>query len=899
MSNKEDKYSPTELEKQYNKKWLNASLYNPNKEGKPFAIVFPPPNVTGILHIGHALNFTLQDIYSRYKTIQGYKVLWIPGVDHAGIATQMMVEKSLIKEGKTRRGLGRKEFLKRIWKWKDSYADRIISQLHNLNISCTWDRLRFTLDEGLSKAVNKTFVMLYESKLIYRDKRLVNWDTSLKTAVSDLEVIHEEKEEVLYDINYHIVDKSNKVTNKYITVSTVRPETIFGDEAIAINPKDNKNKHLIGKKCKIPLINKIIPIIADTMVKQDFGTGLVKITPAHDFNDFKVGKRHKLAITQIIDLDGKLNNLVPVKWQGIDRLEARSSIIEDLRNLNSIKKERKYLHSIPIGDRSRTQIEPTITWQWFVDAKKLADPVLEKLEQNCTEFHPHKWKKEFSNWLKKIEPWCISRQLWWGHRIPAWFSEKGIIVAETEEEAKQKAKDKFGEEVSLEQDNDVLDTWFSSALWPYSVLGWPDEINKKDIETFYPAALLITANDILFFWVARMMMLGIYTHGKESFKNIYINTIVKDSKGRKMSKTKDNAIDPMISIKKYGADSLRLALAIQAGPNKDIRMDEAKIEGMRFFSTKIWNAIRFLLINLQKHKDVFTFSEDKTDWKAPESNWILSEWSTALKEITQNLDNYRPEISTQKIYKFIWSVFCDWYIEIIKIDFSGTDKEKIAEHLQCSYKIITEYLIVLHPFAPVISEELWNKVEKAFMEAAGKQYNDKFLLKCNWPVNNPLLKINTSDVKELKLFQDVVSEIRALKSMFDNTTSSIKFCITSSENQKWQNYYSARISSITNINIYKENNENEVKIELKIKSLVCNIFIDKKDSVENVLKKLNLNEEKTNNIYQKRLVELSNKKFIDNAPKEIFEEKKASAIELKQELDNINQQKDMLLKSLS
>ena len=701
------------LNKSYDPKEAEARLYNywetegyfkcGLKNNQPFSIVIPPPNVTGSLHMGHALNNTLQDIIVRYKRMLGEDVLWQTGTDHAGIATQMVVERKLDSENKPSRiELGRKKFIDEIWKWKGESGSIITNQLRRLGASCDWSRERFTMDEGLSLAVNKVFVDLYNEGLIYKDKRLVNWDPQLRTAISDLEVVQKEVDGCLWYINYPI-----KGSKESITIATTRPETMFGDTAIAVHPSDNRYADLIGKDVIIPIIGRSIKIITDEYADPEQGSGAVKITPAHDFNDFEVGKRNNLEMLSILDIDGKLNENVDKEWQGLDRFEARSKLLKMLSKEGYLEKEEKYNNSVPHGDRSDVVIEPYLTEQWYVDAKTLAKPALDSVKSGDMKFIPSNWSKTYYEWLENIQPWCISRQLWWGHRIPAWYTKDGnIIVAHNEKEAFSIAKKEFGKDIEIYQDEDVLDTWFSSALWPFSTLGWPEE--TVEIEKYYPTNLLVTGFDIIFFWVARMMMMGIHFMGKRPFSEVYIHALVRDEKGQKMSKSKGNIVDPLDLIDKYGADSLRFTLTAMAAQGRDVKLSESRVQGYRNFGTKIWNASRFCEMN-----DINNFNSfDKNSLEYPLNIWILNEFVEMQSQLEKNLTEYRFNDAANIIYQFIWGTFCDWYIELIKPHLSEED-DKYAKEIKetCSF-ILDSILISLHPFMPFITEEIWHNIKK-------------------------------------------------------------------------------------------------------------------------------------------------------------------------------------------
>ena len=632
-------YDPSEAESRLYDFWESNGLFHCNRvEGETFSIVIPPPNVTGNLHMGHALNNTLQDIIVRFQRMKGKNVLWQPGTDHAGIATQMLVERKLLNEdNKTRYDLGREGFIEEVWKWKNESGNKITQQLRRLGASCDWSRERFTMDEGLNAAVNKVFVELYKEGLIYKDKRLVNWDPLLKTAISDLEVVQKESDGFLWYIKYpFLTDKK-----KNIVIATTRPETMFGDTAIAVHPQDKRYKDLIGKEVLIPIVNRKIKIITDNYADPEQGSGAVKITPAHDFNDFEVGKRNDLEMISIFDEDAKLNNNVPKDWESLDRFEARERLLKELEKEGYLERADEYKNTLPYGDRSDVIIEPYLTDQWYVDAQKLAQPAIASVKENKISFVPGNWSKTYFEWMENIQPWCISRQLWWGHRIPAWYTEEGeIIVAHNEEEAEEIAKKKNIDLSRIKRDEDVLDTWFSSSLWSFSTLGWPEK--TEELEKFYPTNLLITGFDIIFFWVARMIMMGLYFLKKEPFSEVYIHALVRDEKGQKMSKSKGNVVDPLILIDKYGADSLRFTLASMAAQGRDIKLSESRVEGYRNFGTKLWNAARFSEINECSLNKNF----DANEVKYSINKWIITEFSETKKQVERNIE----ELGVSKTY---------------------------------------------------------------------------------------------------------------------------------------------------------------------------------------------------------------------------------------------------------
>ena len=645
-------YKPELVEQGIYKSWEEKGDFNakidPNNES--YTIVIPPPNVTGKLHIGHAFNSTLQDILVRYYRMQGKDVLWQPGTDHAGIATEMVVERELKKEGIKKDSLNRKEFIDKVWEWKETSGNQIINQLKRLGCSCDWSRERFTLDEGLSKAVRHVFVKLYEDGLIYKDKRLSNWDPKLKTTISDLEVNQKESKGNLWYIDYSIED-----SKKIITVATTRPETMLGDTAVAVHPEDERYKHLVGLNAILPIVEKKIKIIADDYVKPDQGSGAVKITPAHDFNDFEVGKRHNLDVINIFNDDATLNDNVPDRYKNLDRFKARENIVDELEQIGKLKKVEETLHTVPFGDRSNEIIEPWLTDQWFVNAKDLSKAAIQKVRDKETVFIPSNWEKTYFEWMENIQPWCISRQLWWGHQIPAWYGPDGkIFVAENFNDAENNAEKHYGKNVDLKQEEDVLDTWFSSALWPFSTLGWPEKTNE--LKNYYPTSTLVTAFDIIFFWVARMMMMGIYFTNEVPFKEVYVHALVRDEKGQKMSKSKGNIIDPLVLMDKYGSDSLRMTLCSMAAQGRDIRLSEQRVEGYRNFITKIWNAVKFCEINNCEYKDIDT-NEVKNDFNLLKSISLAASFHRNSLLLIEAPDESIPHNFTPLIIKGITVVF--------------------------------------------------------------------------------------------------------------------------------------------------------------------------------------------------------------------------------------------------
>ncbi len=698
-------FQPQAVEDRLYRLWEESGAFKGGRPDRvaagaqPYCIVIPPPNVTGSLHMGHALNNTLQDVLIRFERMRGKDVLWQPGLDHAGIATQMIVERQLEGEGNIRRrDLGREAFIERVWKWKGESGGTIIGQLRRLGASCDWSRERFTLDEGLSKAVLKVFVELYRQGLIYRDKRLVNWDPKLQTAVSDLEVENIEVKGHFWHFRYPI-----EGSDEHIVIATTRPETMLGDTAVAVNPEDERYRHLKGKHVILPLVGRRIPIVFDEHADPEQGSGAVKITPAHDFNDFEVGKRHGLPQINVLTPDGRINDEAPAAYRGLDRFEARKRIVADIEALGLLEKIEDKIVMVPHDEKSKlTVIEPYLTDQWYVDAATLAKPAIAAVERGETVFVPKNWEKTYFEWMRNIQPWCISRQLWWGHRIPAWYAEDGeIFVAYSEEEALVAAEKHYGRRVELKRDEDVLDTWFSSALWPFSTLGWPDE--TPELKRYYKTDVLVTGFDIIFFWVARMMMMGLHFMQEVPFRDVYIHALVRDEKGQKMSKTKGNVIDPLKLIDEYGADALRFTLAAMAAQGRDIKLATSRVEGYRNFGTKLWNAARFCEMNECARVEGF----DPAAVTQTVNKWIVGEVARTAAKVTEEIEAYRFNEAAGAIYRFVWNVFCDWYLEFIKPLLLGTDEAAKAETRATAAWVLDRILLILHPFMPFMTEELW------------------------------------------------------------------------------------------------------------------------------------------------------------------------------------------------
>jgi len=770
-------YQPSDVEGRIYRTWEEAGAFRAGRPERaaaaPYSIVIPPPNVTGSLHMGHALNNTLQDILCRFERMRGRDVLWQPGTDHAGIATQMVVERQLMERQEPgRREMGREKFLKRVWEWKAESGGTIVNQLKRLGASCDWSRERFTMDEGLSRAVLKVFVELHRAGLIYKDKRLVNWDPKLLTAISDLEVIQVETKGHLWYLRYPLEGRTFKAEDPstYIVVATTRPETMLGDTAVAVNPEDDRYKALIGTNAILPLVGRKIPIVGDEISDPEKGSGAVKITPAHDFGDFEVGRRHNLPQINIFSVEAKLqlkDNAdfvagvlksadldATLAMHGADRFAARKAIVARLEEMGLVEKIEPNTHVVPHGDRSNVVIEPYLTDQWYVNAKELAKPAIAAVRNGKTKFIPKNWEKTYFDWMENIQPWCISRQLWWGHQIPAWYGPDGkVFVALTEAEAQAEADKHYGKKTTLTRDEDVLDTWFSSALWPFSTLGWPN--NTDALKRYYPTSTLVTGFDIIFFWVARMMMMGLHFMKEIPFHDVYIHALVRDASGAKMSKSKGNVIDPLALIDEYGADALRFTLAAMAAMGRDIKLSTQRVEGYRNFATKLWNAARFAEMN--GCATVATF--DPKSAKETLNRWIAHETAKAVAEVTEAIEAYRFNDAAAAVYRFVWNIYCDWYLELAKPLLTGPDGASKSETQAMVAWARDEILKLLHPFMPFVTEELW--------AVTGK--HDALLAFDKWPSLQGLADDKAE--AEIGWVIDLVTAIRSVRAEMNITTA--------------------------------------------------------------------------------------------------------------------------------
>ena len=865
-----DKYIHSKVEDKIYSYWEKNKLFKPQKNTKKFSIVIPPPNVTGSLHMGHALNNSIQDLLVRFHRMNNFETLWQPGTDHAGIATQALVERKLEKEGIKKDSIGREKFIEKVWEWKNQYGDIIINQLKKLGCSCDWSRNAFTMDENLSASVRKVFVELYKKGLIFKSEKLVNWDTVLKTAISDLEVDQREVNSKLYYIKYQIEN-----TEKFITIATTRPETMLGDTAIAVNPNDNRYKMIVGKNVIIPIVERRIKIIQDEYADPDQGTGAVKITPAHDFNDYEVGQRNNLEILNVFTEDGKINENGPKQFFGLDRFDARKKLIKLLREKGYFVKEENIKNKVPYGDRSNSIIEPYLTEQWFADAKKLSIKAKDIVKLKKTNFFPENWSKTYFQWMDNIEPWCVSRQLWWGHQIPAWYGPDGkVFVEENEDAAKLKAKEFYKKSVELKRDQDVLDTWFSSGLWPFATLGWPKK--NEYLDSFYPTTVLVTGFDIIFFWVARMIMFGMEFLDKEPFKDIYVHALVRDEKGQKMSKSKGNVIDPLELIEKYSADALRFTLLSMASPGRDVKLSEDRVKGYRNFLNKIWNANNFLNQNNCDFSNVI--KPNKLNENI--NKWIVTEFLLIKENIKKNINDYRFDEAAKNVYKFVWHSFCDWYLELSKTIYYSDNQLSKEETRNVSAYIFREILILLHPFIPFITEELWLKNNL-------DNNNKDFLMLANWSEDRGETDKSYLEVNKIIGF---ISSIRSFKNELGIPPGSfieISFDKTTDETKSFFDKNKTTLMKLGRIkNLYSQD-LNKSSASLILEGELLKIYFDEdidlikvKDTLQKKLDKLNKDIDK---IKQR----LANKNFVEKAPSELLDQEKTNFNNLEKDVKKI------------
>jgi valyl-tRNA synthetase len=883
----EKTYQSGDVEQRIYAAWEKSGAFRAGrperKDAKPYSIVIPPPNVTGSLHMGHALNNTLQDILCRFERMRGKDVLWQPGTDHAGIATQMVVERQLMeRQLPGRREMGREAFLKRVWEWKAESGGTIINQLKRLGASCDWSRERFTMDEGLSRAVLKVFVELYRDGLIYKDKRLVNWDPKLLTAISDLEVMQVETKGSMWHFRYPLADDPTR----FLVIATTRPETMLGDGAVAVQPDDERYKHLVGKLVTLPLANRLIPVIADEYPDPEKGSGAVKITAAHDFNDFEVWSRHRDkdyfkkqkdgGLINLFTPEAKLNENCPEQYRGLDRYEARKRIIADLEALGLVEKIEKVTHVVPHGDRSNVVIEPYLTEQWYVNAHELAKPAIAAVRESKTQFVPKNWENTYYNWMENIQPWCVSRQLWWGHQIPAWYGpDHKVFVAQTEAEAQAEADKHYGKKTALKRDEDVLDTWFSSALWPFSTLGWPDK--TPELARYYPTHTLVTGFDIIFFWVARMMMMGLHFMRKERpdapleevipFKDVYIHRLVRDASGQKMSKSKGNVVDPLGVIDQYGADALRFTLARGAAQGHDIRLGPSDVENNRNFATKLWNAARFIEFNGAGRAAGF-------DPKSPKevlNRWIVHETAKASRVITEAIAEYRFNDAAAEAYRFVWNVYCDWYVELSKPLLIGADGPAKDETRATAAWALDEILKLLHPFMPFITEELW--------AVTPGPARDGLLALSHWPQLEGL--VDDKAEAEIGWVIDLITAIRSLRAEM-NLNAQIPLVLsgasaeTKARAERWAEFIKrlARVSEISSAASPPQG-----AVQLLVRGEV--VALPLKGVIDLAAERVRLDKEmaKAEADIKRVDAKLSNENFVARAPEEVVEEEKEKRAE--------------------
>lgn len=912
-------YQPNIIENKYRQFWSDNQLFcseTSQIDDKSYCIMLPPPNVTGSLHMGHAFQHTIMDVLTRYHRMLGHQTLWQPGTDHAGIATQMVVERQLNAQEISRHELGREAFIDKIWQWKKTSGGRITEQMKRLGASVDWDKERFTMDEKLSKAVSKAFVDLHKEGLIYRGKRLVNWDPVLLTAVSDLEVVNIEEQGFMYFVRYPLFKESG-----YMRIATTRPETILADGALAVNPNDPKYAQFIGKKVHVPLTDRVIPIVADDYVDSDFGTGCVKITPAHDFNDWQVGLRHQMEVINLMTPDAKMNKNAPLKYQGLDRFDAREQIIQDLQKETLLEKIEPHTLKRPRGDRTNAIIEPYLTNQWFVKTADLAKPAIDAVQNGDIRFIPNNWNKTYYNWMSNIEDWCISRQIWWGHRIPAWYDNQGnIFVANTLEQAQNQA----GDGVELHQDEDVLDTWFSSALWPFSTLGWPEK--TQDLATFYPTSVLVTGFDIIFFWVARMIMFGLKFTGEVPFKDIYITGLIRDNNGQKMSKSKGNVLDPIdlidgISLEDllekrtqglmqpkmaqqiikttkkefsqgipaFGTDALRFTFGALASFGRDISFDLKRVEGYRNFCNKLWNAARFVLTNLDKQT-----LWDETTNNTNANQWIISRLEVVKQSTKRHIEDYRLDLMSQGLYDFIWHDYCDWYLELAK-PLLADEKTKLTTQ-QTLVKVLDESLKLLHPIIPFITEEIYQALNEYLPNKEVNQAQKIIsLMQASYPTSNTTL-INTQACAEIDWLKSFVLGVRKIRGEMNIPPNKLLPCFidqaTPLDVKRLQENQSillkiAKLEAITPISKNQIEPESAIALTGNMRILIpLEGIIDKKAEILRLQKELG----KCQKQHQQVSNKLNNEKFLSSAPKLIIKKEQEKLAKTTVNIDNINAQ---------
>ena len=864
-------YNPSDFEERIYKYWYENGYFKAdvNKEKQPFTIMMPPPNVTGNLHMGHALQYTIQDILTRWKRMDGYEALWLPGTDHASISTETKVVAKITKEGKNKEELGREGFLKEAWDWSDKYHGNITNQLKKLGVSCDWSKERFTLDEGLSDAVEEVFIRLYEKGLIYRGDRIINWCPDCGTALSDAEVEHEESNGKLWHIKYPVKD-----SDEFIVIATTRPETMLGDVAVAVHPEDNKYQHLVGKSLILPLMNREIPIIQDEYVEMEFGTGAVKITPAHDPNDFEVGLRHNLEMLKVMNDDATINQKGG-KYVGLERYEARKQIVKDLEEQNLLVEVKEHSNNVGHCERCETVVEPIISKQWFVDMKPLAKPAIEAYKEGKVRFVPDRFGKVYMNWLENIRDWCISRQLWWGHRLPVYYCNdcEDIIVSKKEPENCAKCQS-----ADIYQDPDTLDTWFSSALWPFSTLGWPDK--TPELEYFYSTDVMVTAYDIIFFWVVRMVFSGLEHMGEVPFKDVFMTGLIRDSQGRKMSKSLGNGIDPLEIFEQYGADALRFMLVTGNTPGNDMRFHLEKVEASRNFANKLWNATRFVIMNLE---DNIISKDEAVNKLKEEDKWIISRINNVVKEVTENLGKYELGIAAQKVYDFTWNEYCDWYIEMVKPRLYGGSKDDKNTARYVLLTVLKDILKLLHPFMPYITEEIWHylpQTNQSLIISSWSKYN----------LDNEYKK----SVKSINFVMDAVKNIRNIRAemnvvpskkskiIFVTTNDDVKHTLEISEG------YFVTLASASEIEI-RDNKDGIGEDAMSAVVTNCEIFLPLEElvDIDKEIERLEKERKKLEEELKRVNGKLSNKGFISKAPESVINAEKEKRENYQEMMDNV------------
>ncbi len=861
-------YEPQEVEGRIYDFWMQGGYFHAevDPKKKPYTIVIPPPNITGQLHMGHAWDETLQDILIRWKRMQGYSALWLPGTDHASIATEAKIVEAMREEGLSKEDLGREAFLERAWAWKDKFGGRILEQLKLLGSSCDWDRLRFTMDEGCSKAVRHVFVKLYEEGLIYRGERIINWCPHCKTAISDAEVIFEEQQGSFWHLRYPLADGSG-----YIQLATTRPETMLGDTAVAVHPEDERYKHLVGKNVILPLVNKEIPIVADEYVEMDFGTGVVKITPAHDPNDFEVGRRHNLPVINVMNEDGSINENGG-KYAGLSGMEARKQIVKDLEEGGYLIKVEPLKHNVGTCQRCHTVVEPRVSTQWFVKMEPLAKPAIDVVKDGTIRFIPERLEKTYYNWMENIKDWCISRQLWWGHRIPAWYCEDcgETIVSETDVDTCPKCGGKH-----IHQDEDTLDTWFSSALWPFSTLGWPDE--TEELKYFYPTDTLVTGYDIIFFWVARMIFSGLKHMDKAPFNTVLFHGLLRDSQGRKMSKSLGNGIDPVDVINQYGADALRFTLVTGNSPGNDARYSDEKVAASRNFANKIWNAARFIHMNIDGHNVPCALPETLS----LEDQWIVSRFNTVTKEVTENLDKFELGMAVSKLYDFIWDDFCDWYIELAKRPLTGGNEAAAQNTRQVLVWVLTNTLALLHPFMPFVTEEIWQSLP----------HQGEALIVAPWPEYEEGRAFPQAEA-EMKKVMELITAVRTRRSEMNVPPSKkAHLAIEAADTAAFEAEKEAiaRLAYCSGVEVAQSVPQAEGSVT--VVTAACRAYLPMDDLVDKKAETARLTKELEGAKKQLATAEakLQNEKFISKAPQNVIDGVKDNAEKLREKVRGIEE----------